>query len=82
MSDFTVSKHINGKDWNGNAEMLSLNLEEIRHWQYSARRKKDVLNKTLGKAQEAADKAGRTMTVDVYTGSGRLQDVKEVEPSR
>lgn len=72
MSDFVVSKHVNGRDWNGNYT--------FRGWQVNKSTKKEVLNKVRGKAQTIADKKRETQTIDVYSGKGKLQRVEEVEP--
>lgn len=80
MSDFTISKHINGNDWQGNVEVATPAYQALGNWSYTAKTKKTVKNKTLGAAQKAAQKTGQTMTVDEYTGSGKLKKTHEVTP--
>ena len=73
MAHFVVSKHINGRDWNGTAE--------LRGWQVNRSTKKEVLKKVRGKAQQLANETNETQVIDVYTGKGKLQRQEEIEPT-
>jgi len=72
MADFVVSKHVNGRDWNGNMS--------FQGWQVNRSTKKEVLRKVRGKAQTVADEKQETQTIDVYSGKGKLQRQEEVQP--
>lgn len=81
MSDFTVSKHINGRDWHGNVEVTDYAYSYYGDWSYTASTKKKVLKKVRGKAQELANAKNYTVTVDVYTGKGDFQKTLEITPT-
>lgn len=81
MVDFTVSKHINGRDWHGNVETASLTYNAIGNWNVTRSTKKAVVKKVRGKAQELANNQNRTVTVDVYSGKGDFQKTLEITPT-
>lgn len=80
MSDFTISKHINGRDWHGNVEVATPAYNALGNWTTTSSTKKTVKKKTLGAAQKAANKTGQRMTVDEYTGKGDLKKKHKVSP--
>ena len=78
--DFTVSKHINGRDWVVNPELGGLPSRRGDREENSYSTKKTALNKAKGRAQEYADRLDTTMVVASYTASGK-KTVHEVSPS-
>ena len=77
MVDFTVSKHINGRDWFAEAQLGTR--FENREWSKTTRNKKKAVKAAKGKAQKLANRIGSVATVEVYTESGK-RTVHEVEP--
>lgn len=80
MADYVVSKHINGRDWNASTELGSQDPDNS--WQVNRSTKKAVMNKVQGRGQKIADDLNTVVEIDVYSGSGNLQNILEVTPSR
>lgn len=80
MTDYVVSKHINGRDWNGSTELGSRDPE--MGWQVNRSTKREVMKKVRGRAQQTANDIGSSVEIEVYSGKGELQKTIEVRPTK
>lgn len=80
MTDYVVSRHINGRDWNASTELGSQDPD--LGWQVNRSTKKAVMKQVKGRGQKIADEQNTVVEIDVYSGSGDFQKTVEVTPSR
>jgi len=77
VADFTVSKHVNGRDWFAEAQ-LGTRFEK-RDWAKTTSTKKKAVKAAKGKAQKLANRIGDDAVVEVFTESGK-RSVHRVSP--